>query len=301
MDLSVVVPTLDGRERLRRCLESLSAHVPDAEIVVVNGPSTDGTSGMVRDRSDVGVLVEVADRNRNVARNAGIGAASGDVIALVGHDLAIGPGWVDAIREEVAAGADVVTGPIHQAVRVGMTTESEESEPVAGRTVTYFNGDNVAFSRAAIQELDGFDEYLEIGGAHDGSHRLAALGRDVVWSGDMVVTRDVGTDGGVTSRDWTERYRALAYRLTKNYGIRPGVARRLLGSAVAECAGSAREVATGELPFSSWLGAVRGTIVGAAVGARDGVRARFGDRATRHNPHGISSRYDRAVETYDRR
>ena len=87
MQLSVVVPTLDSREQLARTLDALGEHVPAAEVVVVNGPSTDGTTGMVRDRADVDVLVEVADRTVAPARNAGIDHASGDVVALVDRGL----------------------------------------------------------------------------------------------------------------------------------------------------------------------------------------------------------------------
>jgi len=58
MQLSVVVPTLNGREELRVSPTRSPRRVPDAEVVVVNGPSADGTTGMVRDRPDVDVLVE---------------------------------------------------------------------------------------------------------------------------------------------------------------------------------------------------------------------------------------------------
>lgn len=76
MDLSVVVPTLNGRDRLAACLDALAAHAPEAEVIVANGPSADGTTGMVRDRDDVDVLVEISDRTVNVARNAGIEVAT---------------------------------------------------------------------------------------------------------------------------------------------------------------------------------------------------------------------------------
>ncbi|MFW5917273.1 MAG: glycosyltransferase, partial [Halorubrum sp.] len=111
MDLSVVVPTLNGRDRLAACLDALAAHAPDAEVIVANGPSADGTTGMVRDRDDVDVLVEISDRSVNVARNAGIEVASGDVIALVDYDNRIGASWLDGVRSGLDD-ADVVTGPV---------------------------------------------------------------------------------------------------------------------------------------------------------------------------------------------
>jgi len=47
---------------------------------------------MVRDRDDVDVLVEISDRTVNVARNAGIEVATGDIVALVDYDNRIGEG-----------------------------------------------------------------------------------------------------------------------------------------------------------------------------------------------------------------
>ena len=53
MQLSVVVPTLNARRRLVACLDALAAVAPESEVVVVNGPSADGTTGIVREREDV--------------------------------------------------------------------------------------------------------------------------------------------------------------------------------------------------------------------------------------------------------
>src|SRR6056297_1961745 len=107
MDLSVVVPTLNGRDRLAACLDALAANVPDAEVIVVNGPSADGTTGMVRDRDDVDVLLELSERNVNVARNAGIRAATGDAVSLVSYHYAVEDSWYDGVVEAIEGGTDV--------------------------------------------------------------------------------------------------------------------------------------------------------------------------------------------------
>src|SRR6056297_2751353 len=122
MDLSVVVPTLNGRDRLAGCLDALAAHAPEAEVIVANGPSADGTTGMVRDRDDVDVLVEISARCVNVARNAGIQVADGDAIALLGYDLEVEDGWADAVREGLTD-ADAVTGPSRERVKAGVTSD----------------------------------------------------------------------------------------------------------------------------------------------------------------------------------
>ncbi|MFC6826373.1 glycosyltransferase family 2 protein [Halopelagius fulvigenes] len=300
MDLSVVVPTLNGRDRLATSLDALAEHAPDAEVIVVNGPSADGTTGMVRDRDDVDVLVEISDRTLNVARNAGIRAASGDAVALLRYDLAVEERWRSAV-EEALEDADAVTGPTHQTLRAGMTTESAERNSVCGREVTYFNGGNVAFRADVIDGLDGFDEYLETGGARDAAHRLAGLDYEVEWRPEMCVRTEYESDGGVTERDWGWKYRALSYRLVKNYGVRPSVLRRTLSHAGRDALSSARDVVRGDASPTGWFGIGRDVLVGIATGSSDGFVARRRDRSAARNPHGCSKRADRAVAKYDRR
>jgi glycosyltransferase involved in cell wall biosynthesis len=300
MQLSVVVPTLNARDELTGCLDALAEFAPDAEVLVVNGPSADGTTGMVRERPDVDVLIEVADRSVNAARNAGIDRASGDAVAIVDHTLSVTDTWLSAVQDGLA-GADVVTGPTRTQLSVGVETETEETRTIAGRTVTYFNGGNVAFRRGPVDELDGFDEYLDIGGARDMSHRLAANGFGVTWDDRMSVRREVGADGGEPRTDWGAKYRSLAYRLVKNYGPRPTVGRRLCSHAGADAAAELRAVIAGESRPSRWLGTGRDVLANAAAGCKDGLLARRLDRTPRRNPYGRSSRTDRPVAVYDRR
>jgi hypothetical protein len=462
MDLSVVVPTLNGRTQLRRCLDALGEHAPEAEVVVVNGPSTDGTTGTVRERAEVDVLVEIADRNPNAARNAGLEHARGEWVAFVSDEYAIEAAWYDAVAEatgtdgaadrgssrlagalpdsllgagttvadatrgitdrskrlaararagdgtddtpdgdtpiddtpaddtlpnetsadetptneaptsetpaedstrtedgsigegsshddaegagpaapgeegtgsEAGEGVDgiseydgsggnggiedrstdgsaptdrderandppaVLTGPIRRELN-GETTQSPESRTVAGRSITYFNPHNVAFRREALDATDGFDEHLQVGGARDLAHRLAAGEHVVSWHGEMCVRGEYDADG--TGRDPRWDARSLSYRLVKNYGLRPAVARRIAERVTGDGLSGARNAIQGDLALSQWLGAARDVLVGTVLGIVDGLRARWRDRE-RRNPNGRSSRSDRAVRVYDQR
>lgn len=298
MQLSVIVPTLNGRDQLSSCLDNITSQVPTAEIIVVNGPSADGTTGMVQDRDDVDVLVEVSARTVNVARNAGIEVATGDVIAFVGDDLHLEDSWHEATVEGLTK-ASVVTGPTHRTLPGGMTTESPESRRIARREVTYFSGSNVAFEADVLRSLDGFDEYLETGGARDLAHRLAGTETPVAWEPSMSVRCEYEADGGHTQRDWGWKYRALAYRLMKNYGVRPTVLRRTAAHALRDAASTARDVISGESQPTAWVGTGRDVVSGMATGFSDGLVARSRDRDDSRNPHGISKRADRAVARYD--
>jgi glycosyltransferase involved in cell wall biosynthesis len=298
MELSVVVPTLNAREELSGCLDALAEHAPDAEVVVVNGPSTDGTTGMVRDRDDVDLLVEIPDRTVNAARNAGINHAEGSAVALVDHTLAVDGEWREAVLGGLESAA-VVTGPTNTQLRAGMVTEEVESRTIAGREVVYFNGGNVAFRREPLDELDGFDEYLDIGGARDLAHRLAGLDYEVTWDDRMSVRREVGADGGERERDWGWKYRSLAYRMVKNYGLRPTVVRRLCSHAGGDAARELRAVFGGRTRPSRWLGTGRDIVSNTLGGIKDALVVRRLDRTPRRNPHGRSARTDRPVTVYD--
>lgn len=299
MDVSVVVPTLNDRDRLEGCLDALAAEGPD-EVIVVNGPSTDGTSGMVRDRDDVDVLVEIDDRNVNTSRNAGLDRARGDVVAYLVPTVRVEDGWTDAIRETIPD-AGVVTGPTHEELRAGVATDAVETRAIRGRSVTYFNGGNAAFAREVLEDLDGFDETLATGGARDAAHRVAGLGYGVAWASEMCVARETATDGGTAERDWRTRYHSLAYRLAKNYGLHPTVWLRTGRHAVVDAYSTLRDVARGDARPTSWFGNGREVLLGSASGYADGIRARYADRSPRRNPNGLSGRADRAVAVYDRR
>ena len=295
----MVVPTLNERDHLEGCLDALAQEDP-AEILVVNGPSTDGTSGMVLDRTDVDALIEVDDRNVNAARNAGLDRAAGDAVAFLSPVVRVEEGWRSAAVEALAD-ADVATGPTHEQLRAGVATDTVETRTIRGRSVTYFNGGNAALSRELLEALDGFDENLRTGGARDAAHRVAGLDYGVAWAAEMSVAREAAADGGTTERDWRSRYRSMAYRLAKNYGFHPTVPYRTVRHAVTDAASTLRDVVGGEARPSTWLGDGRDVVVGATRGYADGVRARYADRSPKRNPSGWSVRTDRAVAVYDKR
>ncbi|MFC3478401.1 glycosyltransferase family 2 protein [Halobacterium litoreum] len=306
MDLSVVVPTLNGRDALAASLDALAAHAPAAEVVVANGPSVDGTSGMARTHDAVDVLLELSERNLNAARNAGIAAATGDAVAFVGQDTCVRRAWLDAVRDALADGADAVTGPVHRNVEGGVTTEAEERCEVAGREVVFFDGGNVAFSRDALDALDGFDEYLQTGAARDAAHRLAGMGCEVAWQPDACVLREEADDIAhrlpEDSEDsaWGLKYRSLAYRLVKNYGMGARIAARVVRHALGDALSVGGDVARGDAKLSEWAAAGRAVVPNIWRGSQDGMSARVADRSDRRNPNGVSSRMDRAMARYDK-
>jgi glycosyltransferase involved in cell wall biosynthesis len=92
MDLSIVIPTRDRRERLLTTLDALDRQRLDGaqvEVVVVDNGSSDGTTAALADR--VGSLpVSVLSEPRagaSFARNRALEHARGEVVLLLGDDM----------------------------------------------------------------------------------------------------------------------------------------------------------------------------------------------------------------------
>ena len=93
--VSVVVPVLNGEATLGECLAALGAvdYPPERrEVIVVDNGSTDATAAIVK-RRPVTYLWEPR-RGPAIARNAGIGAAAGDVVAFTDADCLPTTGWL---------------------------------------------------------------------------------------------------------------------------------------------------------------------------------------------------------------
>ena len=97
--LSVVVCTRDRARVLQGCLDRLARHRLEGfgfEVIVVDNGSTDGTAQLLAAAGDVQVLVEpVAGLSR--ARNRGLEAATGDLVAFLDDDARPEAGWAQAL------------------------------------------------------------------------------------------------------------------------------------------------------------------------------------------------------------
>lgn len=92
-----MIPNFNGRRWLPGVLDSLAAQTaPPAEVVVVDDGSTDGSTGLLRERyPDVRVLA--LERNGGFARaaNAGLAAVSAPAVALVNTDVVLAADWLE--------------------------------------------------------------------------------------------------------------------------------------------------------------------------------------------------------------
>jgi glycosyltransferase involved in cell wall biosynthesis len=191
--ISVVVCTRDRPELLQRCLQSLAKlDYPAYEVVVVDNASTSEQTRQVAEAAHVRCVRE-AIPGLNWARNRGLTAARHEIIAFTDDDVEVDPLWLRGI----AAGFEdpsvkFVTGLVAPA---RMDTEAEflfelcyggmgkgpmprrwDPALMSSRELIGAHhlgvGANMAFRRALLTSLGGFDPGLDVGTAAHGGGDL---------------------------------------------------------------------------------------------------------------------------------
>jgi glycosyltransferase involved in cell wall biosynthesis len=85
--VSFVIPTLNQAPFIRRCIDScLAQELPDFEIIVRDGGSTDGTRQILADYGDRIQWTSENDAGQADAVNKGVQAAQGEIIAWINSD-----------------------------------------------------------------------------------------------------------------------------------------------------------------------------------------------------------------------
>src|SRR4029450_5225599 len=85
--VSVIIPTYNGAGFIGETIDSvLEQTYQDFELIVVDDGSTDETHKVLNSYGDKLKICSQANRGVTAARNAGIQAASGELIAFLDHD-----------------------------------------------------------------------------------------------------------------------------------------------------------------------------------------------------------------------
>jgi glycosyltransferase involved in cell wall biosynthesis len=105
--ISCIVPVFNGKRDLQRAVDSALAQRPDAQVVLVDDCSTDGSREWVlelaRREPRVIALALPVNRGQGYARNIGVAAAQAQTIAFLDQDDEHVPGWYDHALEVLDA------------------------------------------------------------------------------------------------------------------------------------------------------------------------------------------------------
>ena len=180
MRASVIIPCRNGERIVAEAVRSALAQTePPLEILVVDDASTDGTARAARS-AGARVLRTEARRNAGGARNIGIEAASGDILAFLDADVTAPPDWLARVRADlegdpgiVAVGGRVASG------RPGLFGDLDlylnHSEWIGGRAS--FKGLIPTLGVAYRREAVGPVRFVETNLGEDASFGAAVLER----------------------------------------------------------------------------------------------------------------------------
>ncbi len=197
LQVSVVIPTHQRRESLRRALESLANQTlePAAyEVVVAVDGSTDGTLEMLELFPSGLQLrwVSPPGRGRAGACNAAVAAARGEVTVILDDDMRCVPEFVERHRDDHPPGS-------RRCVLGAVPVELEEGSPHAARYVkekfdlhlsrlpdpahlalprSFYTG-NASLRTEVMREVGGFDDSFGIYGNEDVELALRLRGAGV--------------------------------------------------------------------------------------------------------------------------
>ncbi len=211
--ISVVICTNNRGAGLITCLQRLEEmEVPSNvlwELILVDNNSTDNTESVVaqfaaKSRLDVRYVPEKRP-GLSHARNAGIAAARGDIVAFTDDDCMVDKGWLGAIVREFEAdpalsgiGGRVELFDIRDKPVTITTCNERRLLSLTDEFVGFIHGCNMAFSRVAFKRIGFFDPRLGAGtrvmSAEDSDFLYRALkaGLKVVYSPDILVYHNHG-------------------------------------------------------------------------------------------------------------
>jgi O-antigen biosynthesis protein len=194
--ISVVICTHNGAATLRECLDGVRAlSYTDYEVIVVSDGSSDDSAQIAAGYDGVRVI-ETPQRGLAAARNTGMEAASGEIIAYIDDDAVPEPRWLDhlaaAFAEDcyAAAGGPNVLPP--RSGRVAQCVANAPGGPthvlLSDNDAEHVPGCNMAIRKHALEQIGGFDpQFRAAGDDVDVCWRLLDAGHRIAFSNGAVV------------------------------------------------------------------------------------------------------------------
>lgn len=184
MLVSVVIATDNRLAHLENLVSALRyQEYKDFEVIIVVGPTQDGTREFVFSLGSEATIAYCDERNISKARNAGIRMASGEVVAFIDDDAIPEPSWIakivsaftnprlgcfgGALRDHTGFsyqalisacdrfGHSYVYETVQEAYKKGVVQSAPKAQKFLSPT-----GANSAFRRSALLEVGGFDEFF---------------------------------------------------------------------------------------------------------------------------------------------
>ena len=189
--VSVVVASYNGARTLEACLASLDRlNYPDYEVILVDDGSKDDTRHIAADHPNARYIFQ-ENKGLSVARNTGINAATGEVVAFTDSDCRADEDWLyyligDLLRDDFAGiGGHNFLPPEDSCVAAAVMVSPGGPAHVMlnDREAEHIPGCNMAFYKWALDDIAGFDPiYRKAGDDVDVCWRLQQAGHRIGFS-----------------------------------------------------------------------------------------------------------------------
>jgi O-antigen biosynthesis protein len=167
----VIVCSHNGGSTLRDCFEGLSRlDYPDYEVIVVDDGSTDG---VIVGAEGYGFrLIRTPNRGLGSARNTGLEAATGEIVAYIDDDAYPDPDWLRYLAAAFATSSHAGIGgpniPPPDDGTIAACVAASPGRPIhvllSDREAEHIPGCNMAFRKDALAAIGGFDPRFRAAG-----------------------------------------------------------------------------------------------------------------------------------------
>lgn len=230
--VTVVIPTHQRRETLRRTLESLrgqSADPSSYEVVVATDACEDGSGEMIDAfAAPYGLRrVDPVGRGRAAACNAAIDVARGEVLIVLDDDMQVASEFVErhrshhppgsrrcvlgAVPVELEPGGPRAARYVKEKFDLHLTRLAEDPEHL-DRTRSFYTG-NASLRSEVMREVGGFDESFGIYGNEDVelALRLRSAGVELGYDPEALAHQRYEKDLGGLQRDTLAKGRTTVH------------------------------------------------------------------------------------------
>jgi GT2 family glycosyltransferase len=170
--VSVVVCAYNAESTMAACLDSLQRlRYPAYEVVVIDDGSTDRT-GWIADQYEGVHVVHQENKGLSAARNVGIAASTGEIIAYTDSDCVVDPDWLHyLVATFLSSGQPAVGGPNLAPPEDSLVATCVAASPggplhvlLNDEDAEHIPGCNMAFRREVLDEIGGFDPVYRAAG-----------------------------------------------------------------------------------------------------------------------------------------
>ncbi|MCU1463294.1 MAG: Dolichyl-phosphate mannose synthase related protein [Acidimicrobiales bacterium] len=189
-----MVPVRDGAGTIGACLDALAGQrgEPAFDVVVVDNGSTDATASIVAGHAIGARLITEARPGSYAARNAGIAAAAGRVLAFTDADCRPAPDWLAAgLRALTDTGASLAGGAVVLEPGRGRWARYDRAIYLDQRHFVESDGfaatANLFAEARVFDDVGPFDGGLVSSGDVEFCRRATSAGHRLVYAPDAVV------------------------------------------------------------------------------------------------------------------